>query len=334
MIYKFQKFLNNKILLKKNEKFSLIIGLNPSVTARSPYLWNKCYSYLKKNIRMYAADVSHNNLKNLIFSLKEEKNFLGCAVTVPYKEKIIKYLDHLSAEAKNISSVNVIVNNNKQLIGYNTDYNGSINSIKKIFKKKNNKKILVMGCGGAGKACIFSVIDFFNNSQIYLFNRTHKKFDFINKKINRNNINVIKNLNKIYSLRKLDLIINATSVGFDTWKIYNKKKYANLGYFTPFTNLQKLETVSKKDSLKFCSINHKLISANLIKTIDFLINNLKVSVFDVIFYPEETALIKISKILSIKNLNGINMNLMQAVMGFSLVNKYINLKKIKQFMLN
>ena len=65
-----------------------------------------------------------------------------------------------------------------------------------------------------------------------------------------------------------------------------------------------------------------------------LINNLKVSVFDIIFYPEETTLIKISKILSINNLNGLNMNLMQAVMGFSLVNKYNNLKKIKQFMLN
>lgn len=325
--------MNNKILLKKNEKFSLIIGLNPSTTARSPYLWNKCYGHLKKNIKMYAADVSHNNLKNLMFNLKEEKNFLGCAVTAPYKERIMKYLDHLSAEAKKISSVNIIVNNSKQFIGYNTDYNGSISSIKKILKKKNNKKILVMGCGGAGKACIFSVIDFFNNSQIYLFNRSHAKFNFINKKINSNNINVIKNLNKIYSLRKLDLIINTTSVGFDTWKVYNKKEYANLCYFTPFTNLQKLETVSKKDSLQFCSSNNKLISVNLTKTINFLISNLKVSVFDIIFYPEETTLIKISKILNIKNLNGLNMNLMQAVKGFSLVNKYNNLKKIKLFML-
>jgi shikimate 5-dehydrogenase len=91
--------------------------------------------------------------------------------------------------------------------------------------------------------------------------------------------------------------------------------------------------VSKRDSLKFCSTNHKLISENLIKTINFLINNLKVSVFDIIIYPEETTLIKISKILNIKNLNGLNMNLMQAVKGFSLVNKYNNLKRIKLFML-
>jgi shikimate 5-dehydrogenase len=91
--------------------------------------------------------------------------------------------------------------------------------------------------------------------------------------------------------------------------------------------------VSKKDSLQFCSSNNKLISVNLTKTINFLISNLKVSVFDIIFYPEETTLIKISKILNIKNLNGLNMNLMQAVKGFSLVNKYNNLKKIKLFML-
>ena len=91
--------------------------------------------------------------------------------------------------------------------------------------------------------------------------------------------------------------------------------------------------MSKKDSLQFCSSNNKLISVNLTKTINFLISNLKVSVFDIIFYPEETTLIKISKILNIKNLNGLNMNLMQAVKGFSLVNKYNNLKKIKLFML-
>lgn len=334
MIYKFQKFLNNKIQIKKNEKFSLIIGLNPSVTARSPYLWNKCYGILKRNIRMHAADVSLDNLKKLIYSLKEEKNFLGCAVTLPYKEKILEHLNSLSPEAKKISSVNIIVKNGKELIGYNTDYYGSINSIEKIFKKKKNKNILVIGCGGAGKACIFSVLDFFNNSKIYLFNRNYKKFNFINKEINNNDLNVIKNLNKIYCLRKLDLIINTTSVGFDAWKIYNKKKYINLSYFTPFTNLQKIKAIKKKNGIEFCSINRKLISTNLIKTINFLINNLKVSVFDIIFYPKETTLIKISKILSIKNLNGLNMNLMQAVIGFSLVNKYNNLKKIKQFMLN
>ena len=333
MIYKFQKFLNNKIQIEKNVKFSLIIGLNPSVSARSPYLWNKCYRILKKNIRMYAADVSQHNLKKLIYSLKEEKNFLGSAVTLPYKEEILEHLDSLSPEAKNISSVNIIVKNGKELIGHNTDYYGSINSLTKIFKKKKNKKILVIGCGGAGKACIFSVLDFFNNSKIYLFNRTYKKFNFINKKIKNNDINFIKNLNKIYSLKKLDLIVNTTSVGFDAWRICSKKKYINLSFFTPLTNLLKIKAIKKKSNIEFFSINRELISINLIKTINFLINNLKVFVFDIIFYPEKTTLIKISQILNIKNLNGLNMNLMQAVMGFSLVNKYNNLKKIKQLML-
>jgi shikimate dehydrogenase len=337
LIYKFQNFLNNKIKIKKEEKFSLIIGLNPSVTARSPHLWNKCYNKLKKNNKMYPADVYENNLKNLILSLKEEKNFLGCAVTLPYKEKIIEYLDSLSPEAKEISSVNIIVNNNKKLIGYNTDYYGSLNSLAILFKKKKKKKILVLGCGGAGKACIYSVLNFFNNSQIYLFNRNYKKFNFINKEINNNEINIIYNLNKIYTLKKLDLIMNTTSVGFDNWKIYNKynkKEYANLSYFTPLSNLKKIKTVSKKNVSEFCSINRKIRSANLIKTINFLFNNFKVSIFDIVFYPLDTNLIKISKILNIKNLNGLNMNLMQAVKGFSLVNKYNNLKKIKHLMLN
>ena len=63
--------------------------------------------------------------------VKKEKSFLGCSVTIPYKEKIIPYLDAIDNHAKKIGSINTIINNSGKLKGFNTDYYGSLYSIKK-----------------------------------------------------------------------------------------------------------------------------------------------------------------------------------------------------------
>ena len=81
-------FLNNKINCI-TKKYSLIIGLNPSKGARSPTLWNKVYKNLKINCKMYPADISKKNLSKFIEEIKKDKNFVGSAVTMPYKEDII-----------------------------------------------------------------------------------------------------------------------------------------------------------------------------------------------------------------------------------------------------
>ena len=87
---KITKYISNRINLKNNNRFVLIIGSGPSKGARSPKLWNSAYRFFKKKIKMYPADVDENNLKEFCRYLKSDKNFLGSSVTIPYKEKIIK----------------------------------------------------------------------------------------------------------------------------------------------------------------------------------------------------------------------------------------------------
>ena len=169
------KILNNKITFKEKNNFALIIGLTPSKGARSPALWNSAYKFFNKKTKMFPADVKEKNLGKLCNYLKSNRYFLGSSVTVPYKEKIMKYLDHIDENAKSIGSINTIVNKNGKLFGLNTDYSGSIYTLKKIKIKRSKQKILVFGCGGAGKACIVSVINYFKNSQIQLFNRNSVK---------------------------------------------------------------------------------------------------------------------------------------------------------------
>jgi shikimate dehydrogenase len=79
----------------------------------------------------------------------------GLNVTIPYKEKIIAYLDETDETAAAIKAVNVIKfirkNGKTTLKGYNTDAIGFERSIKP-FLGERHKKALILGTGGASKA--------------------------------------------------------------------------------------------------------------------------------------------------------------------------------------
>lgn len=95
------------------------------------------------------------NLKNLrpdeVEGFFERKNFSGINVTIPYKEVFMKYLDQVDPNAREIGAVNTIVNKNGLLWGYNTDYLGLDYSLKYFDINLKDKKILILGSGGASK---------------------------------------------------------------------------------------------------------------------------------------------------------------------------------------
>lgn len=84
----------------------------------------------------------------------------GLNVTIPYKEKVISYLDTLSPEARNIGAVNVIKieHRGKKTIlkGYNSDVIGFTRSIEPLMEPYH-KKALILGTGGASKAIEFGL---------------------------------------------------------------------------------------------------------------------------------------------------------------------------------
>ena len=92
---------------------------------------------------------------NEFTELKGIENLSGLNVTIPYKEKVMKYLDELDETAAEIGAVNVIKfireNGNLRLRGYNSDAIGFENAIMPLLKP-NHKKALILGTGGASKA--------------------------------------------------------------------------------------------------------------------------------------------------------------------------------------
>ena len=83
------------------------------------------------------------------------KDFAAINVTIPYKQTVIPYLDHVSPIARRIGAVNTVVNREGRLYGYNTDYHGMTALIRRVGLQLQGKKVLVLGTGGTGKtACV------------------------------------------------------------------------------------------------------------------------------------------------------------------------------------
>ena len=131
----------------------------------------------------------------------------GLNVTIPYKEKIITYLDEVDKAASIIGAVNTIAKKDNKLIGYNTDYIGFIESFK---NNLNFKNALILGTGGASKAIQYALniknINFDIGSRKN--NKKYISYDLINKRI-----------------KDYDLIINTTPLG--TFPDVSKKPKIN-----------------------------------------------------------------------------------------------------------
>lgn len=100
------------------------------------------------------------NIENLQEILASTPNLKGLNVTIPYKQKVISYLDYISPEARAIGAVNVIrvEHKGKEIIlkGYNSDVIGFTQSIEPMLESFH-KKALVLGTGGAAKAINFGL---------------------------------------------------------------------------------------------------------------------------------------------------------------------------------
>ena len=121
--------------------------------------------YFNEKFQNECIDATYENfeipsIENLTEILDSNPELKGLNVTIPYKEKVISYLDSISPEARAIGAVNVIKvthkGNKTELKGYNSDVIGFTQSIEPLLERYH-KKALVLGTGGASKAIIFSL---------------------------------------------------------------------------------------------------------------------------------------------------------------------------------
>ena len=182
----------------------LVIG-NPIAHSLSPKLHNYWIKENNINAIYDKKKLDENDLKNIIFQVKEEK-ISGINVTVPFKKAVIPFLDELSREANEPQSVNTIYLHDGKTIGHNTDIAGFELAIKYAKYDITNKKIFLLGAGGVAPSIIYSLRKM-KVSKITLSNRTREKAENLK--------NLFKDLEIVDWGEKIDfdMIINATSIG-------------------------------------------------------------------------------------------------------------------------
>ncbi|MCB0443697.1 MAG: shikimate dehydrogenase [Flavobacterium sp.] len=139
---------------EKNKRFGLI-GKNISYSFSKKYFTEKFEKEKLEKCSYENFDLQTISQFPKIY--RENKDLKGLNVTIPYKEKIIPYLDQLDKNASKIGAVNCIKFTKKgKLKGYNTDYFGFKKSIQPLLQP-HHQKALILGTGGASKAIAFAL---------------------------------------------------------------------------------------------------------------------------------------------------------------------------------
>jgi shikimate dehydrogenase len=132
----------------------------------------------------------------------------GVSVTIPFKTKVIAFLDQLEGEAKTIQSVNTIANEDGKLIGHNTDWSGALEALEERVDLKG-KKVFLLGAGGTARAVAFALKK--RDCQVFVFNRSLEKSRRLADELGF----IYLPLSALHGVAGIDapVIINATSVG-------------------------------------------------------------------------------------------------------------------------
>ncbi|AZT90867.1 shikimate dehydrogenase [Caldicellulosiruptor changbaiensis] len=150
-------------------------------------------------------------LKEFVEMVKKDGDVVGFNVTIPYKEDILEFCDEVSEDVRIIQAANTVKKENGKLKAYNTDWIGFKKSLEEVNIDVKDKKILILGAGGAAKACIYGFYKM-GAKQIFVANRTYEKAtrlrDYFREFVQLQVINWLKKESYEY-----DIIINTTPIG-------------------------------------------------------------------------------------------------------------------------
>ena len=254
-----------------------IIG-NPVEHSLSPVMHNTAFKALKVNAVYKLFPLADEEELKLFFEdLKEEGNpIFGLNVTVPYKEKVVPYLDTIDPFAEKVGAVNTLVIDHKHKIrGFNTDGPGFLIHLRELGFDPKGKRIAVLGAGGTARS-ILTVLCVLKERphSILLYNRTlantRDLFEDLSGRINTDIVRVVEDIEDL-NIELADLLINTSTLGMDP----NDPQV----------------------------IDPRRFHANML-------------VYDVVYAPAETKLLKEAKVHGAKTANGLGMLFYQGVLAF------------------
>jgi len=156
----------------------LAVAGNPISYSKSPEIFRllcSAYDMSAEYVRISAETAEE------LMSLIDKYGITGFNVTSPFKEKISCFLHDTDHIAKDTGSVNLVINKNGKLYGFNTDVYGVQHSLLFNNITVNKRKCLVIGAGGAARSAVFALKDF--GAEVYICNKTDEKADKISSEL-------------------------------------------------------------------------------------------------------------------------------------------------------
>jgi 3-dehydroquinate dehydratase/shikimate dehydrogenase len=177
-----------------------VVG-NPLAQSKGIYIHNRLFAHARKNSVYCRFTVT-----NLRKFMKHIAPFLnGFSVTVPFKEKVLKYLDEMDATAKSIGAVNTVVRRDGKLVGSNKDASAALEAIESVVKVRG-RTMLVVGAGGAARAIAYEARE--RGANVLIANRTQRKARKLAKTFGLLHVRLAD-----VGTVAFDILVNATSVG-------------------------------------------------------------------------------------------------------------------------
>ena len=140
----------------------------------------------------------HAQLQDYLYELKEipmgaldnfmtERDFKAINVTIPYKQDVIPFLKEMGDTAAAIGAVNTVVNRGGQLYGYNTDFGGMADLIKRTGIDLKGKKVLIFGTGGTSKTAM-AVAEHMGAASVWKVSRSPRPGVLTYKQVQKNHL--------------------------------------------------------------------------------------------------------------------------------------------------
>jgi shikimate dehydrogenase len=242
----------------------------------SPPMHNAAYAELGLDYIYLPLLVKKEQLKQAVEGLRA-LNFRGFNVTMPHKVSIIPMLDKLDPLAEKIGAVNTVVNDNGVLSGYNTDGLGVLKALLEKGVEPEGKKVAVIGAGGASRAISYVLAQ--RGAQLTILNRK-EELDWAEK--------IAASINK-----DLGAAVKVMELGPKQLKIA----------------LSGADILVHATSVGMSPDSGKsLVPADLFKS--------GLTVFDVIYSPLKTKLIREAEAAGCRTFGGVDMLVWQGVLCF------------------
>ena len=265
-------------MISSKTSFIALIG-NPVSHSLSPIMQNAALQYLGLDLIYIAIPCKDEDLELVLNSLKKI-NCKGLNITIPYKEKVFNLCSEISPVASKLKAINTLkLNPEKEWSATNTDVEGFIYPLKTLnFIKKES---IVLGSGGAARSVIQGLINL-NFSTISVISRNKSSLDELIKNFG-SQIEIqglLNNDNLAQNLiEEADLIVNTTPVGMKTT-----------------TNVENLLPFGENF---WRSLNSKSI------------------IYDLIYNPAPTSLLKFSEKKGCMTIDGLQMLVAQGLKSLS-----------------